>query len=347
VKASVLDHIVCPACFSPLELHHARTVEGEIASGELRCAKGHSYPVGEGVPNLVVGEAQSADALETEQSFSAKWMRAPDYRKKVSDFYVKWFLDRYGFKDLSGLKSFLADKTMILDAGTGTGRDAKTYVDNSTAEVFGIDISKGVEVAYQDLGATQRLNLLRADIQMLPFAPDTFDFVACDQVLHHTENPRNSLEGLLRVLRPGGTIAFYVYRRKGPIREFVDDYVRNVTTRMSDEECYRFSETITRLGKALADLNATVTIPEDVPLLDIKAGTYDVQRFFYWNVMKCFWNEDFDFSSNAIINFDWYSPTHAYRYGEEEVQAWCSELGLNPLRFDVVEAGISVLATKG
>ena len=32
-----------------------------------------------------------------------------------------------------------------------------------------------------------------------------------------------------RHLKPGGRILFYVYRKKGPIREFTDDYVRELT----------------------------------------------------------------------------------------------------------------------
>ena len=51
-------------------------------------------------------------------------------------------------------------------------------------------------------------------------------------------------------------------------------------------------------GRALARLNATVEIEEDIPILGIRKGTIDVQRFFHWNIMKCFWNDDFDFFTN-------------------------------------------------
>ena len=30
--------------------------------------------------------------------------------------------------------------------------------------------------------------------------------------------------------------------------------------------------------------------------------------------MKCFWNDDFDFFTNNVINADWYHPIHCFRY---------------------------------
>ncbi len=34
------------------------------------------------------------------------------------------------------------------------------------------------------------------------------------------------MKALVPLLAPGGELMFYVYRRKAPIREFTDDYVR-------------------------------------------------------------------------------------------------------------------------
>jgi arsenite methyltransferase len=185
---------------------------------------------------------------------------------------------------------------------------------------------------------------VQADLSKLPFPERFFDFIGCDQVIHHTPSARASLHELVSHLAAGGHIAFYVYRKKGPIREFCDDYIRARTTTMAPEDCMKFSEAMTKLGKALSDLKCTVDVPEDIPLLGIKAGKQDIQRFIYWNVFKCYWNDTMDWESNVITNFDWYHPLHASRHTREEVLAWCAEEGLEIEHIDVQESGISVRA---
>ena len=73
-------------------------------------------------------------------------------------------------------------------------------------------------------------------------------------------------------------------------------------------------------------------MPEDVPLLGIKAGRQDVQRLVYWNFAKLFWNPSWSFEENLHVNFDWYHPTYAHRHTEEEIRSWCEAAGLDVLR---------------
>ena len=66
----------------------------------------------------------------------------------------------------------------------------------------------------------------------------------------------------------------YVYKKKGPIREFSDDYIRQFTVGMPVDECLRICDAITKFGKSLADLNVTIDVPEDISVLGIEAGKY-------------------------------------------------------------------------
>lgn len=50
----------------------------------------------------------------------------------------------------------------------------------------------------------------------------------------------------------------------------------------------------------------------------LKGGKQDLQRFIYWNFLKCFWNAEHGFESSVAVNFDWYSPSNAFRYTREE-----------------------------
>ncbi len=53
-----------------------------------------------------------------------------------------------------------------------------------------------------------------------------------------------------------------------------------------------------------------------------------MQRLLYYNFLKCFWNEAFDWETNNMVNFDWYHPHHAWQQTEEEVGRWLGDLGV-------------------
>jgi arsenite methyltransferase len=347
MKRSLVEYLRDPISGDPLTLASESPKDGpEIESGELVSPSGAKYPITEGVASLVRADQFSEGQKETVESFSYKWQNAKEYRKTTEGHYLKWYLDRYGFKTEAALGEFLKGKAKILDAGTAHGRDAEMYVRNSKATVFGIDISYGIRNAYRDLKGAPSLHLVQADLTKLPFPKAFFDFIGCDQVIHHTPSTRESLRSLLTHLAPGGHIAFYVYRQKGPIREFCDDYIRERTVKMPPEEVMKVSEAITKFGKMMSDLKIEIDVPEDIDILGIKKGKQDLQRFIYWNVFKCYWNDTMDWDANVITNFDWYHPLHAHRHSPDEVKAWCAEEGLDVVHFDVQESGISTLAKK-
>jgi ubiquinone/menaquinone biosynthesis C-methylase UbiE/uncharacterized protein YbaR (Trm112 family) len=348
MKTAILKYLVCPICGSNLVSEASGPGQTQIQSGFLSCGKGHRFSVTNGIPRLLKEEQLSATQADVKSSFNEKWLRIPNYGHddNTRDFQLKWYLQRYGWGTKEKLAEFLASRHFILDAGTGTGRDTKLYAENTKGEVFGIDITTSVDAAQSHLTALKNAALIQTDLTRLPFPNNFFDFIASDQVLHHTQNTEKSFKYLVEHLAPGGQIAIYVYKKKGPIREFCDDYIRNHTTKLSAKECYEFSESITKLGKSLSDQKTEIDVPEDIPLLGISAGKQNLQRFIYWNVFKCFWNDDFDFETNVMINFDWYHPFYAYRHTPEEVKQWFKDIGLKMLHFDVNESGISARGLK-
>lgn len=346
MKTSLLNDLICPITELPLQLVRRTPQLGpEIISGELQ-ADGRSYDVIDGVPVMLARDIFAPGQTETLASFADKWKMVPDYREATRDHYIGWYLERYGFKTIDRLRDFLRTKRRILDAGTGLGRDADLFAHNAAGAVYAIDASSSVFQVYRDLTTCENLNVVQADLTRLPFRQQFFDFISSDQVLHHTPDTRKSLSLLVRKLVAGGHIAFYVYKKKAPIREFSDDYIRQFTSRMSAEECLRVCQGITSLGKTLSELKVKIHISEDIPILEIKAGTYDLQRFVYWHILKCYWNETLDWDMNCITNFDWYHPLHAHRHTPEEVHEWCAAENLEIVNFDIVESGISVLARK-
>ena len=105
-------------------------------------------------------------------------------------------------------------------------------------------------------------------------------------------------------------------------------------SRPPPEEAWSLLRPLTRLGQALAELDATVEVPEDVELLGIPKGAHDVQRLVYWHFAKLFWNEGSTFEENIHVNFDWYHPRFAHRHTEDEVRGWFADRGL-----EIMQAG--------
>jgi ubiquinone/menaquinone biosynthesis C-methylase UbiE len=101
--------------------------------------------------------------------------------------------------------------TAALEVGAGTGYFSLNLLQAGViADATCIDISPGM---LETLAANaQRLNLtvqtVAADAQALPFADHSFDLVLGHAVLHHLPDLDAAFSEFLRVLRPGGLIAF-------------------------------------------------------------------------------------------------------------------------------------------
>jgi SAM-dependent methyltransferase len=342
VKRTALDHLICPATAVALQLEQAEAGDqDEVLRGTLT-GGARPYPIEAGIPSFVPEEV-AAD--QTVRSFAQKWSKHRYYRSHTERFYTDWYVERYDFGDVDGLRRHLEGRQLILDAGTGTGRDAANFAKLCSATVFGVDTAwDALDVAREQVDSPN-VAFVHADINHLPFADESFDFINCDQVIHHTPDPRATFEYLRTKLKTGGEICCYVYRKKSAIREFVDDYVRERLSQLPIDEALEVSEGFTKLGHAFAKLGATVEIEEDIDVLGIRKGTYDVQRFLHYNVMKCFWNDEFDFFTNNIVNFDWYHPLYCFRYEPEQFRAWFDD-GWRIESWDVREAGLSCRATK-
>jgi len=337
---------VCPKCGKDFEVKSLKKIKTEIISGMLICKNKHKFPINNGIPRLVFDKA--GNFVKTEDAFSAKWKKYNKvfHGKKWYDGQKKWFLDRFGWNNLSNFNKFLKTRTKILDAGTGIGNSAHLFSSNSKSEVFAIDASESIDFAYKKYSSIKNIHFLQADIRQLPFKKNFFDFICSDQVLHHTKDTRTSFLKLTKLLAKNGLISIYVYNKKSPMREYADDYIRERTVKMSKKECIKFSKDMAELGRSLSKLKKKITIPRDIPILGIKKGSFDVQRFIYWNFLKCFWAEDGNFERSVGVNFDWYYPEYAYRHTPPEVKKWFKEANLKIKHFNEIESGISVNGKK-
>jgi SAM-dependent methyltransferase len=106
----------------------------------------------------------------------------------------------------------------LLDAGCGTGGDAITLAAavQPGGEVVGIDTSAAaIDAARARAGAQAAVRFELADVAELPFPDRSFDAARADRVLLHLDRPVVAVHQLVRVLRPGGRIAFTEGRFEG------------------------------------------------------------------------------------------------------------------------------------
>ncbi len=296
-------------------------------------------------------EVHDAAQAQTRDMFAYKWQQRSTYSSDaIIAAQLAWIDSRYGGQDLlRHLGGEPNARALVLDAGCGSGFSAKLLFGQTFDRIryVGTDISEAVDIAANDIGKlAPNSYFIQANLMRLPFAEGTFDIVVSEGVLHHTPSTRGALLALSPFVRPGGIFAFYVYNKKAPVREFTDDYVREQVASMPPEEAWKAIESLTRLGIALGELKTEVEVPEDVPLLGIAKGRYDIQRLFYWAICKAYYRPEFAFEEMNHINFDWFTPRYSHRQTQQEVTDWCGEAGLVIEHMKVEEAGITVVARR-
>lgn len=275
----------------------------------------------------------SANERHTSSAFSEKWttlkQEVADEEEGWKAAQFRWYLDCYGFDNEAAFVAAIADCRLILDAGCGPGYKAAWFARlNPAATVVAMDLSDSIFVAAERYGAIPNLLFVKGDIASTPFADARFDLISCDQVLHHTDEPPATVREFARILAPGGKLNTYVYARKALPRELLDDHFRTYSKQLSNAEIWELSEQLTVLGRTLSELNVTIDVP-DMPVLGIAGGKQDLQRFIYWNFIKCFWNPEHGFEASRMINFDWYAPSTAFRYSRDEFVAMLAAGGFS------------------
>ncbi len=287
---------------------------------------------------------------QTENAFAFKWSKRETYEGDyMEEKHRSWLVQRYfgSEEELNKFQENFRGKR-FLDAGCGSGFSALALFREGLGGFIytGIDISDAVSVAETRLRESGiKGHFLKTDIGK--YRPgEGFDVIFSEGVLHHTDKPYKSFKNLVRTLNPGGKILFYVYKKKAPMREYADDLIREKLNAYTDEESWERLLPLTRLGKKLGELNAQIHIEEDIDLLGIPGGEYDLQRFFYWFFVKAFYDPSYTMEQMNHINFDWYRPSNAFRFDPEEIREWVNRNKLKTDRFYVDESGISVVASK-
>ena len=288
-------------------------------------------------------DTDQKNQAQTKNIFSEKWSQFEqgDKKEEVYSFQKEWFLELYGFDSKESLKQFLSSKKTIIDTGCGLGYKAAWFAELAPhAIVIGVDISEAAKIAAKNYKHLSNLYFYQADIANTGIKENMIDFTVCDQVIMHTEDPEATFAHLTSTTSKEEVFACYVYRKKALPRELLDDHFRIATHEIPNEQLWEMSSQLTELGKRLSELKITFDSP-DIPLLGIKGGKQDLQRFIYWNFIKCFWREDWGKEMSDATNFDWYAPSNAKRYSEDEFKNMIKQNNLKIEHFHEEEACFS------
>lgn len=319
MPSEFLNELLCPECGGSLL---ANWSGGEDCLSCEGCAS--IFPVVDGIPRLlvrsmrealagrrVVGVGAGVDArkVATAESFGYEWNRFSEMRDEWERNFLEYMQPR-------GPEFFRGKR--VLDAGCGSGRHS-FYAARFGADVWAVDLGPAVEAARRN-NSDNGARIVQADIYNLPFAPESFDFIYSNGVLHHLPDPEGAFRNLLRYLKPGGEIQIFLYwKPEGqPLKRAMlagVDLFRRVTTRLPHGAIYALSYPMAWL--AFAGFVWPYKIMSGVPGLKALAERLPMKQYARYPFRVCV-NDQLDRFSAPIEN----------RYTRAEVEGWLARAGL-------------------
>jgi 2-polyprenyl-3-methyl-5-hydroxy-6-metoxy-1,4-benzoquinol methylase/uncharacterized protein YbaR (Trm112 family) len=236
----LMQFLRCPSCLSSLRLitYQAADSKTEISAGLLACRCDARYPIWKGVPRMLMPSKRTLPAGYLEQFRERLLKDAPELLSEANrqkdikgySFDMQWSMYKYGeltweldlptrvkyFYEYLRKKPDSLNKALVLDAGCGNGT-LTAGIAASGPEIVGMDYSESVERADREKHryagvAADRVHYVQGDVQQPPFAPETFDVIYSDGVLHHTSNTQKSFYALAPLVKQSGQYFVWLYR---------------------------------------------------------------------------------------------------------------------------------------
>ena len=267
MKSSIIDLLTCPVSREKLKLDVYETEiknyngqnEEEVKSGMLTSPSGYLFPIVNGVPRLQLEAFIEHEAFikkhvpdfenikikihekygtiikktikrnyKTKHSFGMEW----SVYRYSSDTTWGWNKDARKVRFLNELKVSASDLKgkCLLDVGCGNGV-LTSGISEFGVETFGIDVSNSVEKAYIN-NTNPHVHYIQGDLQMPPFACESFDIVYSTGVIHHTNNTELSFSCISELAKKGGTLYVWLYRPEKDLKHRALIFTRKFTNKL-------------------------------------------------------------------------------------------------------------------
>jgi len=288
-----------------------------VESAALRCRRcSAAYPVTDGVLRFVDSEAYAGN-------FGFEWNK---YSRTQLDSEVSNLSERQ-IREYTGFTPADFEGKWVLDVGCGMGRFAEV-ASRWGANVVGIDLSRAADVAAKNLASRENVWICQASVLNLPFMERSFDYIYSIGVLHHTPNCEESFKFLTRLLKPGGSVAIWLY--SGYNRWYrMSDIYRRFTTKLSPRALHALCVAVDPLYYVHRGL---LRVPG--------VGSTLSGILQYVLPMNLYPSRE----ARLLDMFDWYSPVYQSKHTYEQVFRWFEDCGLTDLR--VLRKPISVRGTR-
>ncbi len=327
MQPRLLPILVCPRCGGNPLLSQAETATGaEIVFGSLSCSScAASYPILQGIPRFAEDEGYAA-------SFGLQWNR---FRSEQLDSVSGLRLSEQRFFRETGWSESWMHGRWILDAGCGAGRFLEVAA-RTGAEVVGVDLSRAVEAAHQNLKGRGNVHIVQANLYALPFRKATFDGCYCIGVLQHAPDPGSALASLPPVLAPGGRLAATLYEKRG-LTGWNGKYLLRPITR--------------RMNQRLLLFLIQCAMPLLFPLTEILFRLPGVGRFFQFAIPVANYVETRELTLRAryrwalLDTFDMLSPRYDQPQTLEDVSSILHQAGMEKIE-RTADRGLCVAAEK-
>ena len=149
---------------------------------------------------------------DTQKLFGKLWSERLNQKKLNSLPVLTSLLKKSGYQ----LKFFKNKK--ILDIGCGSGRFTLAFAKLGAKLSVGVDLGNdGLKIGklIAKKNKIRNIKFYKSDVLKLPFKDNSFDFIFCKGVLHHTGNTFQGLSELKRVLKKNSNAFIYLYGSGG------------------------------------------------------------------------------------------------------------------------------------
>lgn len=277
---------------SPHSKNSLQTTTDSSGQVILKASSGESFPVIDGIPRFVKTEKYV-------ESFGFQWNEY-DVKRDEDDRDIFKVKTSWNPADLSGKR--------VLDAGCGGGRYCY-LVGKAGAQVEAIDLSRAVEKARMLCRDLPNVRICQGDLMELPYKPGSFDFVYSIGVIHHSTDTHKAFQSLAKMVKPGGQLAVWVYRKNTWPQEFINSSLRAVTSRLPHSVLKPIAFILGVILGGIPIINKTLA-----RVVSFGSSVPD------WRLRWC-------------DAFDWYSPRFQFHHSPDEVKKWFENEGFSRIQF--------------
>lgn len=343
MKKRLMEFLCCADCrcenldLRPYEVDGNGEAQ-RILEGEIRCRQCDSrFPVIRGIPRMLplslrphliglhrdffdrhpglipagAAEAADTDVAQTLLGYTYQYSKLSDPQRETE----RW---KENFRSSIPVSLEFFSGKIGVDIGCGNGRHLY-WAHEFGAEMVGLELSEGVELARANTADCPRSHVVQGDIYHLPFKKSVFDFAYSIGVLHHLPDPREGFHRVLPSLRPKGRIFFWVYGLRDMrlwYRLSHMTWLRRITSLLPRSVQHGISIVLALLLEALLWTPCRL-------LFSLPGGSSLVRRIPLGDSAR----RTFQFKVRSV--FDRIQPPVTHYHNTEELEEWLKEAGLS------------------